>query len=80
MVYVLNCRKVLMPEAAAHSARLFQTGWFVENLLTQTLIIHGIRTSRIQFLQNRASWPLIVMSACILGIGIAIPSSPFGSY
>jgi Mg2+-importing ATPase len=63
-----------------HSASLFQTGWFVESLLTQTLIIHVIRTNRIPFLQSRASWPLIVTSACILGFGIAIPSSPFGSY
>ena len=43
----------------AHVA-LFQTGWFVESLLTQTLIIHVIRTNRIPFLQSRASWPLIV--------------------
>ena len=43
-------------------ASLFQTGWFVESLLTQTLIIHVIRTNRIPFLQSRASWPLTVTS------------------
>ena len=80
MLYVFHCWNVSTPEAAAHSASLFQTGWFVESLLTQTLIIHVIRTNRIPFLQSRASWPLIVTSACILGIGIAIPSSPLGSY
>ena len=48
------------PEAAAHSASLFQTGWFVESLLTQTLIIHVIRTNKIPFLQSRSSGPLMV--------------------
>jgi Mg2+-importing ATPase len=80
MLSVFHCWNVTTPEAAAHSASLFQTGWFVESLLTQTLIIHVIRTNRIPFVQSRASWPLIVTSACILGIGIAIPSSPLGDY
>src|SRR6202041_2105680 len=39
-------------------ASLFQTGWFVESLMTQTLIIHVIRTNKIPFIQSRASWPL----------------------
>ena len=59
MLYVFNCWNVSTPEAAAHSASLFQTGWFVESLLTQTLIIHVIRTNQIPFLQSRSSWPLI---------------------
>ncbi len=80
MLYVFHCWNISTPAAAAHSASLFQTGWFVESLLTQTLIIHVIRTNRIPFLQSRASWPLIVTSASILGIGIAIPSSPLGGY
>lgn len=80
MLYVFNCRNVSTSDAATHSASLFQTGWFVESLLTQTLIIHVIRTNRIPFLQSRASWPLIVTSACILGVGVAIPASPLGSY
>ena len=62
MLYVFNCWNISTPEAAAHSASLFQTGWFVESLLTQTLIIHIIRTNRIPFLQSRSSWPLMVMS------------------
>jgi Mg2+-importing ATPase len=80
MLYVFNCWNVSTPDAAAYSVSLFQTGWFVESLLTQTLIIHVIRTNRIPFLQSRASWPLIFTSACILIIGIAIPISPLSSY
>src|SRR4029079_13659511 len=80
MLYVFNCWNTRTPAAAAHSASLFQTGWFVESLLTQTLIIHIIRTNRIPFLQSRASWPLLVMSALIMAIGIAIPYSPLGDY
>jgi magnesium-transporting ATPase (P-type) len=57
------------------SRELFQTGWFVESLLTQTLIIHVIRTNRIPFLQSRASWPLIVTTALIMMIGIWLPTS-----
>jgi Mg2+-importing ATPase len=59
-------------------APLFQTGWFVESLLTQTLIIHIIRTNRIPFLQSRASWPLIVTTALIMFIGAWLPYSPAG--
>jgi Mg2+-importing ATPase len=57
---------------------LFQTGWFVESLLTQTLIIHIIRTNRIPFLQSRASWPVIVTTAVVMLIGIWLPYSPVG--
>jgi Mg2+-importing ATPase len=78
MLYVFNCWNTSTPQAAAHSESLFQTGWFVESLLTQTLIIHIIRTNKIPFLQSRSSWPLIVMSAVIMLIGIALPFSPFG--
>ena len=80
MLYVFNCWNVSTPAAAAHSASLFQTGWFVESLLTQTLIIHVIRTNKIPFLQSRPSWPLLVMSVLIMAIGIAIPFTPLGSY
>ncbi len=60
-------------------ASLFQTGWFVESLLTQTLIIHVIRTNKIPFLQSRASWPLMLTSVIVMGIGIYLPHSPFAS-
>jgi Mg2+-importing ATPase len=61
-------------------APLFQTGWFVESLLTQTLIIHVIRTNRIPFLQSRASGPLMAMTAVIMSLGVLIPISPIGAY
>ena len=94
MWFVFKCRFLnLMPSpelaasfahvTAAHpdstyAAALFQTGWFVESLLTQTLIIHVIRTNKIPFLQSRASWPLIATSAAIMLIGAWIPVSPIG--
>ena len=56
---------------------LFHTGWFVESLLTQTLIIHVIRTNKIPFLQSRASLPLTLTSLLIVGVGIWLPYSPF---
>ena len=57
-------------------APFFQTGWFVESLLTQTLVIHVIRTQRIPFLQSRASPALLATTAAIMAIGIYLPFSP----
>jgi Mg2+-importing ATPase len=71
MLYVFGCW-----DPARES--LFQTGWFVESLLTQTLIIHIIRTNRVPFLQSWASWPLIATTAVIMLIGVWLPSSPLG--
>ena len=48
----------------------------VESLLTQTLIIHVIRTNRIPFLQSRASWPMVVTTAAIMLAGVWLPTSP----
>jgi Mg2+-importing ATPase len=80
MLYLFNCWDISTAQAAAHSASLFQTGWFVESLLTQTLIIHVIRTDKFPLLQSRSSWPVLVMSLVIMAIGIAIPFSPVGPY
>jgi Mg2+-importing ATPase len=80
MLYVFGCWDVSTAHAAAHSASLFQTGWFVESLLTQTLVIHVIRTNGIPFLQSRSSWPVAAMSLFIMTTGIAIPFSPLGRY
>ena len=63
---------------STYAAALFQTGWFVESLLTQTLIIHVIRTNKIPFIQSRASWPLIVTTVSIMLIGMWLPFSPVG--
>jgi Mg2+-importing ATPase len=67
MLYVFN---------AWHKPELFHTGWFVESLFTQTLIIHVIRTNKIPFIQSRASLPLTLTSILIVGIGAALPLSP----
>lgn len=55
---------------------LFQTGWFVESLMTQTFIIHIIRTNRIPFLQSHASWYLTLTTFLIVGFGAWLPFSP----
>jgi Mg2+-importing ATPase len=60
-------------------APLFQTGWFVESLMTQTLIIHVIRTNRIPFIQSRASPALISTSLAIMVFGGWLPYSPLAS-
>jgi Mg2+-importing ATPase len=73
MLFIFNCW-------AVEKASLFQTGWFVESLLTQTLIIHVIRTNKIPFFQSRASWPLMVMTAVVMVAGMLIPFSPLGPY
>jgi Mg2+-importing ATPase len=67
MLYVFNCW---------HNPDLFHTGWFVESLFTQTLIIHVIRTNKIPFLQSRASWPLILSSVIIVAVGSWLTVSP----
>ncbi|MEU8763698.1 magnesium-translocating P-type ATPase [Streptomyces sp. NPDC048659] len=55
---------------------LFQSGWFVEGLLSQTLIVHMIRTRKIPFLRSRASWPVMVMTALAVLTGLYLPFSP----
>ena len=53
--------------------------WFVESILTQTLIIHVIRTNKFPFLQSRASWPVIVTTTVIMMIGMWLPISPIAT-
>ncbi len=60
-------------------ASLFQTGWFVESLMTQTLIIHVIRTNKIPFIQSRASWPLTLTTLSIMAFGAWLPYSPLAT-
>jgi len=59
-----------------YAASLFQTGWFVESIMTQTLIIHVIRTNLIPFIQSRSSWQLSMTTILIMGIGGYLPYSP----
>ncbi len=58
---------------------LFQSGWFIEGLLSQTLIVHMIRTRKIPFIQSRATWPVISMTTLVMVIGIVIPFTSFGA-
>ena len=59
---------------------LFQSGWFVEGLLSQTLIVHMIRTRKIPFIQSRAAWPLLITTVAIVAVGIAIPMTGVAGY
>ncbi|MBS0568991.1 MAG: magnesium-translocating P-type ATPase [Proteobacteria bacterium] len=70
---------VLGADAPAQQ-RLFQTAWFVESLLTQTLIVHVIRTGRMPFVESRASLPLTVTSVSICLAGMVLPFSPVASW
>jgi Mg2+-importing ATPase len=58
---------------------LFQSGWFVEALLSQTLVVHLIRTQKIPFLQSVAALPLILTTCVIMTIGLYIPFSTLGT-
>jgi len=58
---------------------LFHTGWFVESLFTQTLIIHVIRTNKVPFIQSRASKTLLFASLAIVAVGAFLPYSPLAT-
>jgi Mg2+-importing ATPase len=89
MWFVFKCRQLNLapPPQLAHrfvnptpdhsyAAALFHTGWFVESLMTQTLIIHVIRTSLIPFIQSKASWQLTMTTILIMALGAYLPYSP----
>lgn len=59
---------------------LFQTGWFVVGLLTQTLVVHLIRTPRLPFIQSWAAPPLLAMTGAIAVLGLWLPMGPVASY
>jgi Mg2+-importing ATPase len=62
-----------------YAAALFHTGWFVESLMTQTLIIHVIRTNLLPFIQSCASWQLTMTTLLIMAFGAYLPYSPLAS-
>src|SRR6266851_3774482 len=72
LLWVFNCWD---PSRAS----VFQTGWFVESLMTQTLIIHVIRTNKIPFIQSRASRSLTLTTLCVMAFGMWLPYSPVAS-
>ena len=84
MLYFFGCAAFAAPGTSAadrtHLEQLFHTGWFVESLLTQTLIVHIIRTRRIPFLQSRASRPMLFTTLLTMAIGAWLPFSPFAHW
>ena len=83
LLYVFRCIDFTTSSDAAvraHAEGLFHTGWFVESLLTQTLIVHIIRTSKVPFFQSRASWPLALTTLGVMAAACALPYSPLAEY
>ncbi|MDA8410321.1 MAG: magnesium-translocating P-type ATPase [Treponema sp.] len=78
MWFVFGCGGWFAANAAdrAHLEALFHTGWFVESLLTQTLIVHIIRTDRVPFIQSRASSPMLATTFLIMLLAVYLPYSP----
>lgn len=70
MLFVFHCW---------NNPALFQTGWFLESLFTQTIIIHVIRTNKIPFIQSTASKPLMITSLLIIAFGAFLVNSPIAS-
>jgi len=83
MWFFFHCNAFLDPATTPLQqeslARLFQTGWFVESLLTQTLIVHIIRTRRIPFIGSCASLPMTLTTLLVMAIGAWLPYSPFAA-
>ncbi len=59
----------------AHAAE-FRSGWFVESLATQTLVIFAIRTRRVPFFRSRPSLPLVLAAAAVVTVGSVLPATP----
>ncbi len=78
MLYVFHCSRFAGADGGAktHYAALFHTGWFVESLMTQILIVHVIRTNRIPFIQSTASPMLLATTAAVMAAGVWLPYSP----
>ena len=84
MLYFFNCKlyshPATTPEMRTYYESLFHTGWFVESILTQTLIVHIIRTNRIPFLQSIASPFLLLTTIIVMIAGAVLPYLPIGNY
>jgi Mg2+-importing ATPase len=80
MLYFFKCALFGKPETTpamnVYYERLFHTGWFVESLLTQTLIVHIIRTNKIPFFQSRASGTMTLATLSVMAIAAVLPYSP----
>jgi len=84
MLYFFGCAAFGSPGTSvadkSHLEKLFHTGWFVESLLTQTLIVHIIRTQRIPFIQSRASKSMLFTTLVIMAVGVWLPFSPLARF
>jgi Mg2+-importing ATPase len=84
MLYFFGCAAFGSPGTSdadkSHFENLFHTGWFVESLLTQTLIVHIIRTQRIPFVQSRASKSMLFATLVIMALGVWLPFSPLARF
>lgn len=70
---------VFAANSPEHQA-LFQSGWFIEGLLSQTLVVHMLRTQKIPFIQSTAALPVLLTTGLIMALGVYIPFSPLGAY
>ena len=75
MWFVFHCNTAADPNLVA----LFNSGWFIESLLSQTLIIHLIRTPKIPFVQSRAAAPVVLLTTAIMAAGIVLPFTGLGA-
>jgi Mg2+-importing ATPase len=84
MLYFFNCILFKSPDTSPamkdYYEKLFHTGWFVESLLTQTLIVHIIRTNKIPFFQSRASVIMTMSTLIVMAVAVILPYSPIASY
>ncbi len=68
------------PSGIALSTYRFPTGWFIVGLLTQTLIVHMIRTPKLPFVESRPAWPLLGATLLVMAIGVFLPMGPLAAY
>lgn len=61
------------------SPALFRSGWFVESLATQSLVIFAIRTRRIPFFRSRPSTPLLLTTLACVAVGTVLPFTPLAA-
>ncbi|TAN38859.1 MAG: magnesium-translocating P-type ATPase [Verrucomicrobia bacterium] len=84
MLYFFNCKLFSAPGTTEvmknHYEQLFHTGWFVESLLTQTMIVYIIRTRKIPFFQSRPSGGMLLTTLVVMAVGAWLPYSPFAHF
>lgn len=68
----------LSPAQQVTFIAIFHAGWFVESLWTQTMVLHALRTPKVPFLQSRASFSMIAITALGIAVGTIVPFTNFG--